>query len=91
MLSKVLRAIAALLVVVLLIILLSSCDHNTVDSPDKRFKILESHYNFTVYVDMETGVEWLHGDQVFVPIIDSYGSPYIYPAFDAREDRPNGT
>ena len=45
--------------------------------------------NFYVFVDTETGVEYIYSyDCGICPLIDSNGDPYLFPGFDAREDRP---
>ena len=92
--NKVLKAVTALLAVVLLIILLSGCTQKTAldDGHDKRFKEVYSDLDYYIVVDMDTGVEYAvsdgpHNQGTFTMLCDSYGNPYIYPAFDAREDR----
>lgn len=75
--------------VVLVAALLSGCAKQTTfnEGHDKRFVIIESRIDYEVLVDTETGVEYFkvyHGG--FTPLIDSYGNPYVFPGFDARED-----
>lgn len=88
--KKAIAIILAVLTIFALIALLTSCGHADTDALDghgKRFVSIESAFGYEVYVDTETGVEWLKMGGICRPIIDSYGKPYIYPAFDAREDR----
>ena len=87
--KKAISIILAVLTIFALIALLTSCGHANTDALDghgKRFELIQMQSNFWVYVDMETGVEWVWSKGSFRPVIDSYGNPYIYPAFDARED-----
>lgn len=98
MLSKVLKAVTALLAVVLLIVLLSGCAQKTAleDEHDERFKEIYRDFGYYIVVDMDTGVEYVvsngsYNRGTFTMLCDSYGNPYVYPAFDAREDKPNGT
>ena len=83
-----------LLILLILVIILCGCgrtaDADAIDGHGKRFMCIESSFLGDVYVDTETGVEWLRVDCRIQPIIDSYGKPYIYPAFDAREDALQG-
>lgn len=57
------------------------------DGQESRFKLIEVGDWYNVYVDLETGVEYIRRGSDIEPLIDSYGRPYIYPAFDSREDR----
>lgn len=89
--KKAIAIILAVLTIFALIVLLTSCGHADTDALDghgKRFVRIQNQGYFWVYVDTETGVEWVYANKTFAPIIDSYGKPYIYPAFDAREDAP---
>lgn len=74
------------------------CGCGKVDTPDNghdnRFMFLnddgtiDGNVYLHVVVDTKTGVEYVWSARGFMcPIIDSYGNPYIYPAFDAREDK----
>jgi len=86
------KLIAFLLFLALAATILCGCSRQTQANgfSGKRFEVIHKQDYIWVYVDTETGVEWVWGDKTFVPIIDSYGNPYIYPAYDAREDRlPN--
>lgn len=86
--KKAISIILAVLTIFTLIALLTSCGHaeRSADGHGKRFELIQTQSNFWVYVDMETGVEWVWSKGSFRPVIDSYGNPYTYPAFDARED-----
>lgn len=87
------RIIAFGLSLILAALVLGGCgkqtDSGALEGHGKRFEVIHKQDYIWVYVDTETGVEWVWGDKTFVPIIDSYGNPYIYPGFDAREDRPS--
>lgn len=76
-----------LLSLLALVIILCGCGKN-----DGRFVVVyREPHTFTVVVDTETGVEYFRQRNGGVcPLIDSYGNPYIYPAFDAREDALQG-
>lgn len=91
------KTIAFIIALIMVAVLLCGC--GKVDTPDaghdKRFKFLNddetigNNVYLNVVVDTKTGVEYVWSARGFMcPIIDSYGNPYIYPAFDAREDRP---
>lgn len=84
------KAISFILSAIVCVILLTGCNENKIEDSGRFIKVDDSLY-LSVYVDTETGVEyvWAHGI-CFYPLIDSYGNPYLYPAFDAREDAPNG-
>lgn len=86
--KKAIAIILAVMTIFALIALLTSCGHaeRSTDGHGKRFVKIEDNQVGSVYVDTETGVEWLLHGHTFTPIIDSYGKPYTYPAFDARED-----
>jgi len=83
------KLIAFLLLLIIAATLLCGCSRQTQANglSGKRFEVIHKQDFIWVYVDTETGVEWVWGDKTFVPIIDSYGNPYIYPAYDAREDK----
>lgn len=78
------KRIAALAIALALFaLLLCGCG----EKGNKRFKCVYTDAIFDIYVDTETGVEWMRSGNRVQPVIDSYGNPYVYPAFDAREDR----
>lgn len=86
------KLIAFLLLLIIAATLLCGCAKETAISSEghgKRFERIYIHTAdlFRVYVDTETGVEYVFSDGTFRPLIDSYGNPYIYPAYDAREDK----
>ena len=84
--------ILALFLAAVLLCLLCGCGKTAdTDAPDghgKRFQTIYTDWNLNVLVDMETGVEYMRFANRIQPLIDSYGKPYLYPAFDAREDKP---
>lgn len=91
------KTIAFIIALIMVALLLCGC--GKVDTPDnghdKRFMFLnddgtiDGNVYLRVVVDTKTGVEYVWSARCFMcPIIDSYGKPYIYPAFDAREDAP---
>lgn len=86
--KKAISIILAVLTIFALIALLTSCGHadRVEEGHGKRFVKIVNESFFVVYVDTETGVEWVRSGNKIQPIIDSYGKPYTYPAFDARED-----
>lgn len=54
-----------------------------------RFKVVYDDSAYRVIVDMRTGVEYIWTPRGGIcALLDSYGNPVLYPAFDAREDRP---
>lgn len=98
MLSKVLKAITALLAVALLIILLSTCGtakSNESKHEYARLMCIERYDDVSIYADTRTGVEYIvcpYKDYYGIaPVLNSDGTPVLAPNFDAREDRPNGT
>ena len=89
------KLIAFLLFLALTATLLCGCGWNKVtamtENNDGRMMLIYNDGFSRVFVDTETGVEYFSvaRDGTCV-MIDRYGNPYIYPAFDAREDRlPN--
>lgn len=86
------KTIDFVLALILIALMLCSCATNEctldVDGHGKRFELIEADSQYSVYVDMDTGVEYVKFNTGAAAIIDSYGNPYIYPAFDAREDKP---
>ena len=78
-----------LLILLIMVIILCGCGK---PENDGRFiEVYRASY-FNVVVDMETGVEYIRqfGGGGVCPLVDSYGNPYVYPAFDAREDALQG-
>ena len=91
--KKLIAFIIALLIIATLI--LCGCGWNSsapsTENNDGRMMLIYNDGFASIYVDTKTGVEYFSrsGGGTCV-MIDSYGNPYIYPAFDAREDRlPN--
>ena len=90
------KTIAFVLALILVALMLCSCSTNKgtmdVDGHGKRFQVIERHPSFTepytILVDMETGVEYVCFFNSGSVLVDSYGNPILYPAFDAREDKP---
>lgn len=83
------KAAVTVLLVLLIVALLTSCTPSSVKTHDtERFMRVETFRDCAVYVDLQTGVEWIQRGEAFAPAIDSYGRPLLWPAFDAREDRP---
>lgn len=90
MTDRILRAIATILLLLFIAALLCSCARRPVKTHDtERFMLVELFNDCRVYVDLQTGVEWIRQGSAFAPAIDSYGRPLIWPGFDAREDRLN--
>lgn len=86
--NKALKVVAVLLLLLLIVSLLCSCSQRTVKTHNtERFMLVERFNDCRVYVDLQTGVEWIRQGSAFAPAIDSYGRPLIWPGFDAREDR----
>ena len=75
-----------LLILLAIIVILCGCGKKPEESA--RFLEIDRATYYTVLVDTQTGVEYIkiNGGGGVTPLIDSYGRPYIYPAFDARED-----
>ena len=89
MTSKAVRAVSVMLLLFLIVALLTSCTPSSVKTHNTdRFMLVEKFRDSAVYVDLQTGVEWIQRGEAFAPAIDSYGRPLLWPAFDAREDRP---
>lgn len=80
---------------VLVAALLSGCgktvDTSALDGHGKRFEVIYKDTVCYVVVDTETGVEYAvsrgtYNGGNFTMLCDSYGNPYVFPGFDARED-----
>ena len=87
------RIIVFALSLILAALVLGGCgkqaDSGALEGHGKRFEVIDKQNYVWTYVDTETGVEWIRSGRTIQPVIDSYGNPYIYPGFDAREDRPS--
>jgi hypothetical protein len=82
------KTAVTVLLLFLIVALLTSCAPQTVKKHNtERFMIVETFRDCAVYVDLQTGVEWILRGDAFAPAVDSYGRPLLWPAFDAREDR----
>lgn len=80
-----------LLALLAIIIILCGCGKKPEEST--RFLVIVSEPGYTVMVDTETGVEYAvsrgtYNGGNFTMLCDSYGNPYVFPGFDAREDKP---
>ena len=75
--------IVAVLILCILMIPTGEPDQST------RFRTIYADDVYIIIVDQRTGVEYIRDVRGGIcPLIDSYGSPVLYPGFDAREDRP---
>lgn len=83
--EKIKRLLIALLCF-LFAFLLTSCKKIEETFSD-RFLLIDRCSSCEIYVDKHTGVEYVsvYGD--IEMLVDSYGNPLLYPAFDAREDK----
>lgn len=79
----------AFIIALLIIAALILCGCKYEDGQSERMMLLESTESYNIYVDTKSGVEYIcrSADSTMTPLIDSYGNPYIHPAFDAREDK----
>lgn len=91
------RIIVFALSLILAALVLCGCGKQTnsgaLEGQGKRFEVIYKDVISYVVVDTETGVEYAvsrgsYNAGTFTMLYDSYGNPYIYPGFDAREDRP---
>ena len=83
-----LRAAALVLLLFLICALLCSCAEGNIEHVNReRFMLVETWLDCEVYVDLQTGVEYVAKGGSFSPLIDSFGQPVIFSGFDAREDR----
>ena len=85
-LNKPFRVIAIILMLFLILVLLCSCASSAKTHDSNRFMLVERFPDCRVYVDLQTGVEWIRQNYTFAPAIDSYGRPLLWPGFDAMED-----
>ena len=83
-----LRAIVTALLIFTIVTLLSSCGQpDTKHIQMNRFMLVETYEDSSIYVDTCTGVEYACYNGKLTLLLDSYGRPLVWPAFDAREDR----
>ena len=86
-LNKPFRVIAIILMLFLILVLLCSCVSSAKTHDANRFMLVERYRDCNVYVDLQTGVEWIEKTPyTFAPAIDGYGRPMLWPGFDAMED-----
>lgn len=86
-LNKPFRVIAIILMLFLILVLLCSCVIPAKAYDTNRFMLVEGYRDCNVYVDLQTGVEWIEKTPyTFAPAIDGYGRPMLWPGFDAMED-----
>ena len=86
--NKAIRAAVMVLLLFLIVALLTSCTPGTIKKHNTaRFMLVETFRDCAVYVDLQTGVEWIQRGDAFAPAVDSYGRPLLWQAFDARGDR----
>lgn len=81
------RILAFTLALLACVLLLASCKEQ---EDSGRFLTIDEGLTYSVIVDCDSGVEYLVRVYDIEPLIDSYGNPLIYSAFDAREDRAIG-
>lgn len=86
------KLIAFLLFLALAATILCGCGWNhsisANENNDGRMLLIYNDGFSSILVDTETGVEYISRANCGTCVmVDSYGNPYIYPAFDAREDR----
>lgn len=85
--DKAFKVIAMILMLFILFTLLCSCARPVKTHDVNRFMLVESFRDCNVYVDLQTGVEWIEKNTyTFAPAIDGYGRPMLWPGFDAMED-----
>ena len=82
--DKALRVIALILLLFLILALLCSCGAEQL--PDRFLKVAD-YNDCQIYVDTQTGVEYVSRGNTLAPLFNSYGAPLVFPGFDAREDR----
>lgn len=84
------RVIVMVLLVLGIVALLCSCGKpDTKRVEMDRFMLVEEYNDAAIYVDTCTGVEYACYNGKLTVLLDSYGRPLVWPAFDAREDRLN--
>ena len=82
--DKAMKVIALILLLFLILSLLCSCGDEQL--PDRFMKVAD-YNDCQIYVDTQTGVEYVSRGNTLAPLFNSYGRPLVWPAFDAREDR----
>ena len=82
--DKALKVTVLILLLFLILSLLCSCGKERL--PDRFMKVAD-YNDCQIYVDLQTGVEYVSRGNTLAPLFNSYGAPLIYPGFDAREDR----
>ena len=82
--DKALKVIALILLLFLILSLLCSCGKEQL--PDRFLKVAD-YNDCQIYVDTQTGVEYVSRGDAFAPLFNSYGAPLVFHGFDAREDR----
>ena len=78
------KRIITILLALVMAVLLCGCGDT---AHSDRMMLIATNDAGAIYVDQETGVEYIKSGTEIEMLVDSYGNPYIYPAFDAREDR----
>lgn len=81
------RLLAFALALLACVLLLASCKKQ---EDSGRFLVADEGLTYSIIVDTRSGVEYIVKGTDIEPLIDSYGNPMIYSAFDAREDRADG-
>lgn len=82
--DKALKVIALILLLFVIFSLLCSCGKEQL--PDRFMKVAD-YNDCQIYVDLQTGVEYVSRGNTLAPLFNSYGAPLVYHGFDAREDR----
>ena len=82
--DKTLKVIALILLLFVIFSLLCSCGKEQL--PDRFMKVAD-YNDCQIYVDLQTGVEYVSRGNTLAPLFNSYGAPLVYHGFDAREDR----
>ena len=81
------RLLAFAIALLACVLLLTSCKEQ---EDSGRFLTIDEGLTYSVIVDSRSGVEYIVKGTEIEPLIDSYGNPMIYSAFDARENRSDG-
>ena len=80
------KILTTVLFLILTALLLAGCGKVTRQHRD-RLMAVEKYDDCTIYVDTETGTEYIEKDGGLAPVLDYNGFPVQWEAFDAREDR----